>query len=112
MAFTAPVAAQTVIGNTLPAPQPPAEAQDQAQESLNRFARARDNLAALRDGRRSVGELTLQELQDVIDFDARVRGNYPDNRTPRQQCVEAELQRLRGQPSRLDWQVIRLKCRD
>lgn len=84
----------------------------QAQATLDRFARARDNLVALREGRRALGDLTAEELQDVVDFDRRVRGDYPDNRSPRQRCIDDEVRRERGEPSPLAWQVIRLKCRD
>lgn len=96
-----------------PAPPPPAApaTPDQAEQSFDRFARARDNLTMLRDGRRQVSDLTPQELQDVIDFDRMLRGNAAETPTPRQQCVEDEVRRAGGNPSRLAWQVIRLKCR-
>lgn len=113
LALALPAQAQQVTARTAPA-QPTQQATPDAppQQGFDRFARARDNLAALRDGRRSIGELTPQELQDVIDLDARARGSYPDTRPTRQRCVDNEVRRLGGRPSQLDWQVIRLKCRD
>jgi len=105
-----PVHAQTIIARTPPAAHPAPDAQP--QQDFDRIARARDNLAALLDGRRSVAELTPLELQDVIAFDTRVRGNRPDTRPTRQRCIDNEVRRLGGRPSQLDWQVIRLKCRD
>jgi len=110
LALALPAHAQTITARTPPAAQPTPDAQP--QQELDRIARARDNLAALLDGRGSVAELTPQELQDVIAFDARVRGNATDARPTRQRCVDNEVRRLGGRPSQLDWQVIRLKCRD
>lgn len=108
-----PLAAQGQVQFRSPTPaEAQAQAQAQTQATLDRFARARDNLIALREGRRSVNEFSPQELQDVLDLDLRVRGNYPDTRSPRQRCVDDEVRRARGEPSALEWQVIRLKCRD
>lgn len=94
-------------------PQPPAQAAEAgAQAQLDRFARARDNYIALRDGRIGVNDLTPFELQDVLDLDRRTRGDYPDTRSARERCVEAEVRRAGGRPSKLARQVIDMKCRD
>jgi len=109
----APVQAQVqgqVKARTLPEPQ--AQMPPDAFPGFDRFARARDNLLALRDGRRAVGDLTAQELQDVVDLDRQVRGSAIDNRSVRQRCIDNEVRREGGNPSRLAWEVIKLKCRD
>ncbi|WP_086606361.1 hypothetical protein [Erythrobacter donghaensis] len=78
----------------------------------DRAIRARANLEALIAGRLSTADLSAQELQDVIDFEQMVRGEQViDNRTPQQQCIDAEVRRNGGRPTQLAWQVIRLKCR-
>lgn len=77
----------------------------------DRFARARDNLAALRNGRVAVSDLTAIELQDVLDLDRALREQVGDIRSPQQQCIEDEVRRAGGQPSELEWKVIDLKCR-
>lgn len=107
--FSAANGAEQPTARASPAP-PPATFPD-AQAQLDRFARARDNFTALRDGRLAVSELSPQELQDVIDFDRMLRGNAADAPSPRQQCVDDEVRRAGGRPSRLAWQVIALKCR-
>jgi len=109
----APVQAQVqgqVKARTLPDPQ--AQVPFEALPGFDRFVRARDNLLALRDGRRAVGDLTRQELQDVLDLDRQVRGGATDTRSFRERCIENEVRRAGGNPSRLAWEVIRLKCRD
>jgi predicted dienelactone hydrolase len=83
-----------------------------AQAQLDRFARARDNYIALRDGRISVSDLSAEELQNVLDLDRRTRGDYPDPRTTRERCVDEEVRRAGGRPSQLARQVIAMKCRD
>jgi hypothetical protein len=110
LATSAQAGAQQVTGRTLP----PLEAGQQSGlpgAANERAIRARDNLAALIEGRLSTSDLSPQELQDVLDFERMVRGEGIDNRSPRQQCVDAEVRRNGGSPTRLAWQVIRLKCR-
>jgi hypothetical protein len=92
---------------TAPTP-PPAQYPLAVQD---RFARARDNLVALRDGRVAVSDLTDIELQDVLDLDRALRERTLDTRTPQQQCIDEEVRRAGGQPSELEWKVIDLKCR-
>jgi hypothetical protein len=84
----------------------------QAQPTVDRFARARDNYVALRDGRRAVSELTPEELEDVLELDRRLRGDMPDDRSPKQQCIDNEVRSAGGRPSALAWRVIAMKCRD
>lgn len=91
-----------------PAPVP---APDQAEAASDRFARARDNLVAILDGRLTITALTPLELQDVIDLDRALRGNAAQQPSFRQQCIDDEVRRAGGRPSRLAWEVIRLKCR-
>lgn len=113
LALAVPANAQQVTARTAPAPPAPQATPDMLpQAGFDRFARARDDLAALRDGRRAVGDLTRQELQDVIDLDRQVRGSAADTRSFRERCIDSEVQREGGNPSRLAWEVIRLKCRD
>lgn len=110
----APAQAQVQVRQkNQPPPQPPAQAAEAgAQAQLDRFARARDNYMALRDGRIGVNDLTAFELQDVLDLDRRVRGDYPDTRSTRERCVDEEVRRAGGRPSKLARQVIDMKCRD
>jgi hypothetical protein len=112
MLALAPGAQAQVTVRQQPQPEPQQAPQAAEQGELDRFARARDNYIALRDGRRSVNDLTALELQDVLDLDRRVRGDYPDTRTARQRCVDEEVRRAGGRPSQLARQVINLKCRD
>lgn len=113
IAAPVPTLAQVVMRQQTP-PQPPAQGAEAAAPpaALDRFARARDNYIALRDGRLSVSDLAPQELQDVLDLDRRTRGDYPDTRSTRERCVDAEVRRAGGRPSPLAWQVIAMKCRD
>lgn len=112
IALAAPLAAQPQATiRTLPQAQNPNDSNAAQAQQLDRFARARDNWQAIRDGRRAAQDLTAEELQDVLELDRRVRGNYPDARTPSQKCIDTEMARARGQVSALALQVIRLKCR-
>jgi hypothetical protein len=107
IAAFAPVSAQVSSAR----PSPTVTAQPDPSGALpDRIARARVNLEALRAGRLSTSQLTAQELQDVIDLDRLARGAATDHRTFRQQCIDEEVRRNGGNPSRLAWQVIRLKC--
>jgi hypothetical protein len=111
----APVQAQAQVQGQVEArttPGPQTQLPPETPAGFDRFARARDNLLALRDGRRAVNDLTAQELQDVVDLDRQARGSPADARSTRQRCIDNEVLRLGGRPSQLDWQVIRLKCRD
>ncbi|MBI1402513.1 MAG: hypothetical protein GC147_04810 [Porphyrobacter sp.] len=99
-----------IVAKPSPAPSPRAVLPVYPTAS-ERAARAQANLAALRDGRRAVSDLTPQELEDVRDFDRMLRGEGPDQRTFVEQCVDQEVSRLGRPPSRLDLEVIRLKCR-
>lgn len=95
------------------ASQPPSPGIIPGEPTLEqaRVARAQANLLALRDGRLSVSQLSPQELQDVLEFDRLVRGGATfDNRTFAEQCIDEEVRRAGGQPTRLAWAVIKLKC--
>lgn len=97
-----------------PAPPPPPAIPDmagQAPFTTDRLVRARQNLAGLLDGRVPVTALSAEELQDVIELDRALRAGNGQQMTPRQQCVDDEVRRAGGRPSRLAWEVIRLKCR-
>jgi hypothetical protein len=78
--------------------------------ATDRAVQARINLQALLEGRIFTSNLSPQQLQDVIDLDLMARGVTPDNSSPRQRCVDEEVRRNGGNPTRLAWQVIRLKC--
>jgi hypothetical protein len=75
-----------------------------------RALRARANLEALLAGRIYTNDLSPQDLQDVLDFERMARGVVPDNRSFQQQCIDEEVRRNGGNPTRLAWQAIRLKC--
>lgn len=75
-----------------------------------RAARARANLEALIQGRIFTSDLSPHDLQDVIDLDRMARGVTPDTRSFQQQCIDDEVARNGGRPTRLAWEVIRLKC--
>jgi len=80
--------------------------------SLERIARAQANYAALTRGDISVRDLTAQDLQDIVDLDRALREGQPDARTFAEKCIDDEVRRAGGRPSRLAWQVIELKCRE
>ncbi|MFM7349667.1 MAG: hypothetical protein ACKO01_09280 [Erythrobacter sp.] len=104
-----PGAAQTaeVVVTPTPSPQAP------DFPATDRAIRAQRHLEALIAGRLSTSDLSPQQLQDVIDFDRMVRGRIADRdtRSFSQRCVDEEVRRNNGNPSRLAWEVIRLKCR-
>lgn len=77
-----------------------------------RLDRARYNYVALREGRRQVAQLSLQELEDVAALDRALRGDSNDTRTTAQRCVDAELRLLDHPPSNLAGRVIDIKCRE
>lgn len=103
-------APQIIVG-TDAAPVPAPAQPDQGLFALDRVARARDNLAAILDGRLNISVLSPEELQDVIDLHRSLRGNATAQPSFRQQCIDDEVRRAGGRPSRLAWEVIRLKCR-
>jgi hypothetical protein len=100
--------ATTATPAPAPAPAPPIA----PQPTYDRTARAIANLEALRQGRLFTSDLSPQDLQDVLDLDRLVRGGaLADNRSFVQQCIDEEVRRNGGEPTRLAWEVIRLKCR-
>ncbi len=104
-------AAPTARASPAPAPLPDPNYGLPGAPSERAF-RARANLEALLQGRIFTSDLSPQELQDVIDFDRMVRGAATtDNRSTRQRCVDEEVRRNGGNPTRLAWEVIRMKCR-
>lgn len=95
-----------------PAPGPTGSPVIPVTPGQERIARALANLEALRQGRRFTSDLSPQELQDVLELERIARsGALSDNRSFVQQCVDEEVRRNGGQPSRLAWEVIKLKCR-
>ncbi|WP_197273763.1 hypothetical protein [Porphyrobacter sp. AAP60] len=80
--------------------------------SVDRIARAQANYEALRRGDIAIGDLAPQDLQDIVDLDRALRNGQADTRTPAQVCVDDELRRAGGRPSRLAWRIIELKCRE
>lgn len=88
----------------------PGDTYDLPGALTERAARAHANLEALLAGRIYTSDLSPQDLQDVLDFQRMARGDYPDNRSFQQQCIDEEVRRNRGNPTRLAWEVIRLKC--
>ncbi len=111
--LTTAAQAQVPVVRAAPAPTPPAADTTYGLPGAvsDRVLRARANLQALLDGHLSTADLSAEELQDVIDLERMVRGEHLiDNRTPQQQCIDEEVRRNNGRPTRLAWQVIRLKC--
>ncbi len=114
-----PGAAQTAGGPVVraspaPAPAPPPTGSPiiPVAPGQDRLARAIANLEALRQGRRFTSDLSPQELQDVLELDRTARsGALGDNRSFVQQCIDDEVRRAGGRPTRLAWEVIRLKCK-
>lgn len=90
-----------LAGNTYPPGVDPA-----------RLDRARSNYEAVRDGRRQIADLSPLELEDVAALDHYLRGEKPDARTTSERCVDDELGKLGGPPSRLTQRVIDIKCRE
>lgn len=78
----------------------------------SRFERARANLLAIEQGRLSLGDLTRQELRDVVELERILRDDRTPVTTHERQCIEMEVRREGGRPSRLAWHAIRLKCRE
>jgi len=100
------------VGPAAPATPAPTPAPPPLAPFQDRVARAIANFEALRQGRLSTSDLSPQELQDVLDLQRRARGETPgDNRSFVQQCIDEEVRRNGGRPTRLAWEVIRLKCR-
>lgn len=94
-----------------PAPAPsPVPAYGFPGDYTERAARARAHLEALLQRRIYTSDLSPQDLQDVIDLDQMARGVAPDTRSFQQQCIDDEVARNDGRPTRLAWEVIRLKC--
>jgi hypothetical protein len=110
--IAAPVAAQVTAQGPVAPATPHADPSPGHLPGLanDRVLRARANLEALLAGRVSTADLSPLELQDVIDLDRIARGVRADDRTTPQKCVDEEVRRNGGNPSRLAWQVIRLKC--
>ena len=101
-----------VRASPAPAPAPTGSPILPIAPGQERLARAIANLEALRQGRLFTSDLSPQELQDVLDLERTARsGALGDNRSFVQQCIDEEVRRNGGQPSRLAWEVIRLKCR-
>lgn len=94
-----------------PAPAPsPVPTHGFPDDFTERAARARAYLEALLQGRIYTSDLSPQDLQDVIDFDRMARGVTPDTRSFLQRCIDDEVARNGGRPTRLAWEVIKLKC--
>lgn len=111
LVWAAPVLAQSASSLSGHVFLPAAPSSAEAPSQLDRLARARANLIALREGRLAIGALSPQDLQDVLDLDRMIRGDSVDRRSSRQKCVDREVERFAGRPSRLEWSVIELKCR-
>lgn len=80
--------------------------------SQDRTAEAVINYEAVKTGGRRIQDLTSQELADVMEIDRRIRERKPDNRTPSQRCVDAEIKSEGGSVSDLQRRAIDMKCRE
>jgi hypothetical protein len=72
--------------------------------------RARQNYLALINGTRQLAELTPLEIEELQELDRQIRAEQADKRTPRQKCIDEELEHLGQEPSRLALRTIDLKC--
>ncbi len=73
--------------------------------------RAERNLELLRSGAKKVSDLTEAEKRELVAAEQLAReGDAADRRTPRQRCVDEEVERVGGTPSELAMRVIDLKC--
>lgn len=72
--------------------------------------RAWENYHKLISGTRQLAELTPIEVRELIELDRQLRGERTDKRTPRQKCIDEEIDNLNVEPSRLALRTIDLKC--
>ena len=72
--------------------------------------RAWRNYNAIVGGTRQLWQLSPIELQEVMLLDRDVRGLEPDRRSPREKCLDSELDRLGAPPTELALRSIDLKC--
>jgi hypothetical protein len=72
--------------------------------------RAWANYHKLITGTRQLAELTPVEVRELIELDRQLRGEGTDKRTPRQKCIDEEIDNLDVEPSRLALRTIDLKC--
>jgi len=72
--------------------------------------RARQNYIALMNGTRQLAELSLREIEELRELDRQIRAEEADKRTPRQKCIDEELENLGQEPSHLALRTIDLKC--
>lgn len=77
-----------------------------------RVAQAQANYRAVMNGTRQIGELSLQELNDIAELDRKIRNEKADTRAPSQRCVDKEIEREGGQVSDLHRRIIDMKCRE
>jgi hypothetical protein len=104
-ASAGPVGAQSGPAVMTQDPAPPS-----ADPALSRLEQAQLNYLAISNGQRDLTQLSRQELADVIELDRRVRAQRRDERSPRQRCLDDELDSLDRAPSRLALRAIELKC--
>jgi hypothetical protein len=84
----------------------------QGLNNQDRTAEAVINYEQVKTGGRQIHDLTPQQLADVIEIDRRIREKKPDNRTPSQRCVDAEIKGEGGSVSELQRRAIDMKCRE
>ncbi len=83
---------------------PPAFAETPAEH-------AQRNIERLRSGAIKVGDLSESERRELAVAEALERGGKVANRrTPRQRCIDEEVEREGGHPSALAMRAIDLKC--
>lgn len=74
------------------------------------FERAWQNYHALVNGTRQLAQLTPAEVQELRELDRHIRDRQADKRTPRQKCIDEEIDDLGQEPSNLALRIIDLKC--
>jgi hypothetical protein len=72
--------------------------------------RARQNYIAIMNGTRQLADLTPLEIRELRELDRRIRADQADERTPRQKCIDREIEDLGQEPSELALRTIDLKC--
>jgi hypothetical protein len=79
-----------------------------AAQAQTRDEITRENYRRLMNGEISLGELSPQQREDIVELDRRIREG--DKRTPGQRCYDAELEKLAQPPSVLARRSAAFKC--
>jgi hypothetical protein len=103
LAASAGPACAQAVSETHPVPESPAP-------SPTRLERAQQNYLAVGNGHRDLTELSREEVEDLIELHRLIRAQKRDDRSPRERCLDEELDGLGRAPSALALRTIDLKC--